>query len=409
MSGQYDAPSIGSPENFLSSAWDHRAIKSAVDAMAPADSEAAAGTWTDAATQWTAALGAFSQSIDTVIRASWDGESAEAAKKSIGNYATDALKLTDQLEGVRTAMSDAIAGAEAVRGAVGEPVESSGGWTKVLPWNWDNDEASDAAEQSAKAAMEALYKPAYRSADLQVPSIDPPLAVGDSSVAQPFRSLPDLHRVAADHSGSNPTVVDDNASTPTAITEPRNPAVPEDVAGAEPARTSAAANEGQPIGREMGPNGMHGVPGSQQGAASGAGSGSLASGSAGTGMSGAAPGSDGGQDRRKRDGERDEEDANTKGHNGIGGIPGAAIAGALGGGAAQYASSVVSAHNAGAATASAPVAPAGPRGMSMTAPGTKAEDDEEKERDTPTYLVNIDNGSELVGDLPLVTPAVIGE
>ncbi|MCL6551596.1 MAG: CapA family protein [Firmicutes bacterium] len=77
-----------------------------------------------------------------------------------------------------------------------------------------------------------------------------------------------------------------------------------------------------------------------------------------------------------------------------GSIAGAALAGAVGGGVAQYARSIVSAHRT--------ITPERPGGPVLPAA-------REDEAEPPTYLESIDEESELVGKLPLVTPAVIGE
>jgi hypothetical protein len=45
----------------------------------------------------------------------------------------------------------------------------------------------------------------------------------------------------------------------------------------------------------------------------------------------------------------------------------------------------------------------------MGAGGRGAKGQEDFEHDTPSYLITEENGSELVGELPKVAPAVIGE
>ena len=43
------------------------------------------------------------------------------------------------------------------------------------------------------------------------------------------------------------------------------------------------------------------------------------------------------------------------------------------------------------------------------APGRGQGQDEDNVHDTPGYLVTVENGNALVGDLPMVSPAVLGE
>jgi len=48
-------------------------------------------------------------------------------------------------------------------------------------------------------------------------------------------------------------------------------------------------------------------------------------------------------------------------------------------------------------------------GVGGMAPGRGQGQDEDNVHDTPGYLVTVENGNALVGDLPMVSPAVLGE
>ena len=88
--------------------------------------------------------------------------------------------------------------------------------------------------------------------------------------------------------------------------------------------------------------------------------------------------------------------------SGPGGSTGAGAVGAgAGGGSGAGAGSTV----AGGAAAGA----RGAAGGGMGAGGRGARGEEDFEHDTPSYLITQENGSELVGELPKVAPAVIGE
>jgi hypothetical protein len=50
----------------------------------------------------------------------------------------------------------------------------------------------------------------------------------------------------------------------------------------------------------------------------------------------------------------------------------------------------------------------GPGGMMGGAPGAAKGGGEDNEHKTPDYLITLDNGNELIGKLPLVSPPVIG-
>ena len=56
---------------------------------------------------------------------------------------------------------------------------------------------------------------------------------------------------------------------------------------------------------------------------------------------------------------------------------------------------------------------AGSRGMMAGGMGGMAggrgQGDDDKMHETPGYLITLDNGNELIGDLPLVTPPVLGQ
>ncbi|OUS94525.1 hypothetical protein [Rhodococcus sp. NCIMB 12038] len=297
-------------ENFHSGAWDHRAISNAVDALRPAESEAVAASWDDLGRKFEESVAAFHDATRAAVDTGWRGQSATAVVSALDDYAARAGQVGGRFTDVGDALRHASAGAEAVRGAVGSPRDHPIDWTRVLPGNWTAEADADAAEQDAKAAMDTLYASAYRVADEQLPT----------------------DGLAATH--------------------------------------AAATAHGQPVGFDIGPNGVHGIPSDQQVAES-------------ESELGADP------DPRQSD-EVPPQNAQAA----PGSIAGAALAGAVGGGVAQYAHGIVAAHRA--PTSDRPGGPALPA----------AREDEEEPR---TYLESIDAGSELVGKLPLVTPAVIGE
>ena len=301
-------------ENFRSGEWDHRAIRSAVDALTPAESGAVAAAWDDLGRRFLESVGAFHDATRAAVDTGWRGPAATAVAAALDDYAARAGQVGSRFTDVADALRHATTGAEAVRGAVGRPGDHPTDWTRVLPGNWTAEADADAAEQNAKAAMDTLYASAYRVADEQLPAA----------------GLAATHAVATAH--------------------------------------------GQPVGFDIGPNGVHGIPSDQQVADP---------------ESDSVPRSE-----HRRSGEVLLEDSPAPAQGAPGSIAGAALAGAVGGGVAQYARSIVSAHRT-----PGPERPSGP------ALPPAREDEEEP----PTYLESIDEGSELVGKLPLVTPAVIGE
>ncbi|MFE5704071.1 hypothetical protein [Rhodococcus koreensis] len=295
-------------ENFRSGAWDHRAISSAVDALRPAESEAVASSWDDLGRKFQESVAAFHETTRAAVGTGWRGRSATAVVSALDDYAARAGQVGDRFADVGDALRHASAGAEAVRRAVGPPGDHPTDWTRVLPGNWTAEADADAAEQDAKAAMDTLYASSYRVADDRLPT----------------------DGLAATH--------------------------------------GAATEHGQPVGFDIGPNGVHGVPSDQQ-------------------VAEPEPGAD----SEPRESDQVQPQATQAAP---GSIAGAALAGAVGGGVAQYAHGIVAAHRA----------PAPERPGSLALPAAR-----EDEEEPPTYLESIDEGSELVGKLPLVTPAVIGE
>lgn len=51
---------------------------------------------------------------------------------------------------------------------------------------------------------------------------------------------------------------------------------------------------------------------------------------------------------------------------------------------------------------------AGAPGGGMAPGAGKGKGDEDKEHKTPSYLISVDNGNELIGELPKVAPPVLG-
>ncbi|AOW93091.1 hypothetical protein BFN03_11730 [Rhodococcus sp. WMMA185] len=314
-------------ENFQSSDWDHQAIKSAVDSLAPADSGAVAATWDDLGRRFQESIVSFHTEIRSAIDSGWRGTTAAAVGSAIEEYTTGAWQVGDQFSDVGAALRHAISGAEAVRGAVGPPIDHATDWSRVLPWKWAGEADAHAEEQNAKAAMETLYTSAYRGA---------------------AEHLPVLH-------SSFPNDAD---------------------RGLDPAATEVAAAP-QPIGLDVGPNGIHGIPSDQQVAAY----------------------------REPSNTSNEHEAAHERlqhesPHAGASPAPSsissAALAGAVGGGVAHYAQRVLAAHRSAAAE---------PEPSTLNNPA----DEHDTEVQPPTYLESIDEGSELVGRLAPVSPAVIGE
>ena len=168
--------------------------------LRPAESGAVAAAWDDLGRRFQESVTAFHDATRAAVDTGWRGPTAAAVASALDDYAARAGQVGGRFTDVGDALRHATAGAEAVRGAVGRPGDHPADWTQVLPADW----TADAAEQHAKAAMDTLYTSAYRLADEQLP------AAG----------------LAATH--------------------------------------AAATAHGQPVGFDIGPNGVHGIPSDQQ-------------------------------------------------------------------------------------------------------------------------------------------------
>lgn len=208
MSDEYDHRA--SCENFQSEQWDHRAIRGAVEAMSPATSEAVAAAWDEIGRRFQDSITAFHDATRSALASGWRGPAAGAAASAIDSYVVGAHPASEGFRDVGAALREAIAGAEAVRAAVGEPVGYATDWTRVMPWNWSGEAESVAAEDAAKAAMGSVYSSANQTAGGQLPTLD--------------ARTPDAGEITSTH----------------------------------------AAATGQPVGFDYGPNGIHGIPSDPQ-------------------------------------------------------------------------------------------------------------------------------------------------
>ncbi|MFZ2175420.1 MAG: hypothetical protein WAW17_15585 [Rhodococcus sp. (in: high G+C Gram-positive bacteria)] len=318
-----------STENFQSALWDHHAIRRAVDSMAPGDAGAVAAAWEELGRRFQDSMVGFHDATRTAIHDGWRGAAAESATTAIDGFAARAQQVGEQFGEVGAALRHAVAGAEAVRSAVGQPFVHPADWTAVMPWNWAGEAAADAAEQDARAAMAAHLTSAYTVAVERLPALLP--------------QLPD----------------------------------------SDLAFTHAASAHGRPVGFDLGPNGIHGIPSDEQVAEPS--DADVFDADTDTDMRAVGPESSG------------STTGSNPHHSGTGpAFPtGASLAGVVGGGVAQYAGRVVTSHRAEAASAA-------------TLPSNTSSSTED-EVEPPTYLEFVDDETAIVGKLPLVTPPVIGE
>lgn len=417
--GEFDAPALGSPEAFET--MSHEDIKAAVDAMNGGSLRASAEGWTKIGESLEQALNDFRDFITHETEGKWEGIAKDSAVAATNRYVTESGKLAEAGTLIGTKITEAATGVDQVKATL-PPVAERGilesGLNRVLPSVGilkrvlhDQDEA----HQQAIEIMRTVYTPVMQQADTNVPRLPEPPRIGDGPTdldgTQPGGGAPGSggSNPYAPHAGPNsgsphkPTPMPGAplpGGTPGAGSAPGGAgAFDPAAAGAEPGASDrfapnpnltdavttpasawtapAAASGGD--GTRLGQSGL-GTSGSGIGGYS-AGAGGLGSGLGG----GSGAGSLGGY-----------------GSGGIlsGGIGSGSGSGSVGGTGATAATT----SGSGAAGARPGAAGAG----MMPGAGARGRGDDESEHKTPGYLVNVDNGSELIGKLPLAAPPVIG-
>ncbi|RVW02684.1 PPE domain-containing protein [Rhodococcus xishaensis] len=385
----FDDPVLTAPEAF--EAMSHEQIKAAVDAMNGESLSASAEGWKKIGDSLELALSDFRDFIATTIGENWGGISADSARRATADYARESVRLAEAGKLVGSKIEEAATGVNQVKATV-PPVEGF----SVLGTVFDTVLPSvglvksllherDEAHQEAIQIMRTVYAPVMQQADTHVPRLpEPPQVTSDSGPLRP-----------GDIRG------------PSTVTPPSTYQVPTNTPGIDTTGTTA---QGNPNDQEPSPFGdpTNGVgsemPAAQTNPASAWTAPAAASavdsarlgqpgvGAAGTGNFPSAQGANGG----------------------FGGGAGGFLSGALGGsaanpgtGASAAAAAGTTAGTAGAGSASArPVAP-GAAGM-VPGAGARGRGEDDNEHKTPGYLVDVDNGNELIGRLPLAAPPVLG-
>ncbi|MGW6378988.1 PPE domain-containing protein [Rhodococcus sp. NPDC055112] len=421
--GSYEPPSVV-PDSFDS--MSHEAIKSAVDAMSADPIRASAEGWEKIGSSLGEGLAEFKQFITDQIDGKWEGVGAEAAMAATTAYVADSDKLAVAGRLVGTKVAEAATGISQVKATM-PAVEAisaletlvnvalpSVGMVKQLV------HGKDEARQQAIQIMKTVYMPVMQQADTNVPILPRPVdrtwplptpdptsgrpgiggpsgynpsgytGPGDAPVAPTRQGVgndPSAGSPGTDPSGpntgANPLSPDgsgaDGSNSPFVQTDPSS-------AWTAPAAASGTDGTGSGLGTGTG-------TGSGTGSGAGTGSGGHGAGGSGSGLgagggSGASYGAGGGL------GATGGLGGAGRGLGGGMGMPGAA-GGAPGAG------------GAGGGAAGAAGRP-GAMGGGMAPGGARANGDDDTEHKTPSYLVNVDNGNELVGRLPKVAPPVIG-
>ncbi|MGC0365502.1 hypothetical protein ABH922_003486 [Rhodococcus sp. 27YEA15] len=426
----YSEHVLGEDDPF--DAMSHAEIVEHVNAIDPGYLGDVKAAWQSFGTAIEASLSQFQGAVATSITEGWQGRGGSAAAAAVVDYARNGGDLCARVALVSNKIDEASTALDEVKRSM-PPADKPEWWKSLIdnvpgPTFKQAAHESEEAERQARQVMKDVYMPQLRRADDQVPilpaAFDPTAAAGGEVPSSPggsghspggggyspgggqtYNQTP-----GGGFGGSSwPTDAragDDASSGADARPDPSavGPGTSVDGSGENPGRQGSYAG-GSPASASVEPAGtvaasalpQTGDAAQRSGGVGGAGVGGSPSTAAfgpGAGASGTGSGASGG---------------GAGGFVGPGGpavgargqLPGATAGvpgGAFGGGAP--------AGQSGAAGAGRSTMMGGMGGM---APGRGAGGSEDDVHETPGYLVTMDNSNELIGDLPMVSPPVLGE
>jgi hypothetical protein len=412
-SDEIDPPYITMMESF--EGWQHAEMYAKTREMSPEDISGLAQACH--AIVGSLPIGFGFALLRSTIAENWEGAAADAALAATETLAGASDKLTAGVQAIGVKLDILSSAAQDVKNSI--PAPTSDQPLSLLPLTptvaATQEEAREGAREEAVRKLQNIYVPNYQDVGTNVPVLPAPHS--------PSGAAADGARILGVDGAGSPGATDrsvlngDGGFTSGTGDSPANGDAATDGQhnANDPAATSAASAEGAGQGGGTG-SGSAGTAApttaanSQNAGAAGSGVGGSAnsggvggygggsrSGSSGPGSGGSGAG---GSSTRKRNDKRDNESQGSSVVSGSPIPPGGAAAGA---GAA-----------AAAATAT-PVKPSMSRpGMGMGpgmmgAPGrVGGNGDGDTEHQTPSYLINVDNGNELIGKLDPVAPPVIG-
>ena len=130
--------------------FTHEEIKEAFDATEPESARALArNTWINAGTQWTAALDTFRSAIASAQNAAWQGVAAEKATSSITDYSRASADLNSAIDRVVNSINSAADAQARTKSLIPELVKRDGSSERARE--------ADEKEQDAQNIMKASY------------------------------------------------------------------------------------------------------------------------------------------------------------------------------------------------------------------------------------------------------------
>ncbi|WP_187776292.1 hypothetical protein [Antrihabitans cavernicola] len=413
----------------------HQAIYDGAQKMQPGVLNDRGNTWHSVQSSLDGMLFGYRMEIAALVNGSWEGDGANAAQGAVDAFIASGQEASEVMGSVVSRLHQASSAAEAVRAAV--PVPEAVDPVAMLPMALLNPPSAAAVAEAQKRAEEArqeairamnnIYKPTMIPVGNGVPSFSAPTdptsggagAAGGGSAGGTGASGFGGFGGSGGASSSNVTSTGSGANS--AGGQADSGASNTDAAGVDGASgtdaqgqgaTAPAGSNGQGVSASgTGGSGKAGGQGASPWTApaavtgdsslgvaggsgvGGSGVGGSAGGAGGTGYVGI--GGLGGAAARRRDDQKNDAS------NGLGlGAVGGGVGGALAG------SDTLRSGPSVAAGASAAARAGMPGGVMPHGRNEKGEDDSEHK--TPGYLINVDNGNELVGDMPPAAPPVLG-
>ncbi|WP_072688079.1 hypothetical protein [Rhodococcus marinonascens] len=326
--------------------------------------------------------------LKNIISSEWEGDAADAANAAIERLMGPVGDTNASLQTIGVKLQQASSAAGDVKPQIQSLLSDALQMPLVL--SGANAVAVKAEQETrrreAAQILERIYKPTFIETGTNVPSIVPPPMIagvqgyesggwtgaGGSTPGGAGSSGTNSADGEAPGGESNALDADGAANTQAAAAEGAAPAAPAAQSGATSPTSTSAANAYSPQ------SGVNGTGGSN-------------------GSTGGLGGFGGGTNPRGNDRGNESQSGAV--------VPGAIPPGMAAGGAAGAAAGT----GAGAVAAKPSMArPGMGMGMPVGAAGAGAGKSEDAEHKTPSYLINMDNGNELIGDLDPVAPPVIG-
>ncbi|OZE82505.1 PPE domain-containing protein [Rhodococcoides fascians A21d2] len=421
--GEYEPNEVVVTEPF--DVMKHAEIVQKVNTLAAESISTSSQNWNDLAAAATEGSDSFRNGIEGAMSSGWSGPTSAAVRGGIGDYTSSATALSTAMTMISNKLLEAHAGFTQTRAAVPPIVDIGVGASMLessfpsgLPFADSIKEIArlhDEQEEQARQVMRSVYVPGVLQSDAQVPVLPAahdPVADGGGGGGGSTAGW----GLGGSGAGSTSGVGAGSAGTADPAAARTQPGGADPADAGQPGMGSGQPGSGQAgslppadsagetrAASASGP-GSAGGAGSAGGTGSGGGAGSGASAGSGSGYGGS-------------------------GYSGSGYSGGSGYAGGSGGGSSSgyggsgYGGSVLGSpiggtgttgggpggSGSGSAAAAGRAGAHGTPGMGgMGAGGARGAGDNDTDHATPGYLVDVGNGSELIGELPLVAPPVLG-